>query len=190
MSSHHIIREDQEPALIVDDLAALPPAYLDQLLEWNPTLLTGDGALKPLLELGINVDVWFTQSETTDLPQRNIILKPLDAGFIETALDYLLEHNFKAVNIVSKNPEIPRIMLKYADRINPVLFGNGRRIAVVKPGFSKWKPGGAEVWLYCDRAALITHGLIHQHQNEYLTQADGFFSVEFASSFGLVGEQL
>lgn len=190
MSSHHIIREDQEPALIIDDLTALPLAYINQLLEWNPSILANDSTLTSLQELGIKVDIWFTKDNSIDLSQDSVSIKRLGAGFLESALNHLLEQGQRAVNIVSTDQAVPQIMLHYAGRINPVLFGNGRRIAVVKSGFSKWKPAGEEVWLYDTEPPTNTAGLIQRNENEYVTQADGFFSVVFAGPFGLVGERL
>ena len=40
MSSHHIVREKQEPALLVLGLNNFSTELLGQLLEWNPTVIT------------------------------------------------------------------------------------------------------------------------------------------------------
>ncbi|MFD2144372.1 hypothetical protein [Mucilaginibacter antarcticus] len=39
MSSHHIVREKQEPALLVLGLDGFDEEQLGQLLEWSPTLM-------------------------------------------------------------------------------------------------------------------------------------------------------
>ena len=56
MSSHHFVREGQEPALIIANGAACDPERMGQLLEWNPFVLVLDGALHRVLELGIRID--------------------------------------------------------------------------------------------------------------------------------------
>ncbi|RZK41505.1 MAG: thiamine pyrophosphokinase, partial [Pedobacter sp.] len=39
MSSHHIVREKQEPALYIHQLGNFDEEKLGQLLEWSPTVL-------------------------------------------------------------------------------------------------------------------------------------------------------
>jgi thiamine pyrophosphokinase len=57
MSSHHIIRDKQEPALIIANGEACSMDILDQLLEWSPTVIVLDGAIDRVISLGIKVDV-------------------------------------------------------------------------------------------------------------------------------------
>ena len=39
MSSHHIVRDDQEPALIIANGASCSNELLGQLLEWSPIVI-------------------------------------------------------------------------------------------------------------------------------------------------------
>ncbi len=57
MSSHHIIREDQEPALLIMDALAVPFEQVQELLEWSPTVMVTEYALVEVLNWGIKVDV-------------------------------------------------------------------------------------------------------------------------------------
>ena len=57
MSSHHIVRDDQEPALIIANGASCNIELLGQLLEWSPLVIVLDSAMERVLELGIKVDV-------------------------------------------------------------------------------------------------------------------------------------
>jgi len=57
MSSHHIVRDDQEPALIIANGEACSYELLGQLLEWSPFVIVLDSAMERALELGIKVDV-------------------------------------------------------------------------------------------------------------------------------------
>src|SRR5690606_40296637 len=59
MSSHHIVRENQEPALLVEDFAALSEEYLGQLLEWSPTIITSLENLDYFLTRDIKVDILY-----------------------------------------------------------------------------------------------------------------------------------
>ena len=57
MSSHHIVRDDQEPALIIANGAACSSELLGQLLEWSPLVVVLDSAMERVVALGIKVDV-------------------------------------------------------------------------------------------------------------------------------------
>jgi uncharacterized Rossmann fold enzyme len=56
MSSHHFVRDGQEPALIIANGAECDSELLGQLLEWNPYVLVLDGALQRVLDMNIRVD--------------------------------------------------------------------------------------------------------------------------------------
>src|SRR6476660_9730486 len=57
MSSHHIVRDDQEPALIIANGAECSSELLGQLLEWSPYVVVLDSAIERVFDLGIKVDV-------------------------------------------------------------------------------------------------------------------------------------
>ena len=60
MSSHHIVRENQEPALLVAAAGVLDSEQMGQLLEWSPTILADDQTVDFLLAEQIKVDIVFT----------------------------------------------------------------------------------------------------------------------------------
>ncbi len=57
MSSHHIVRDDQEPALIIANGASCQPELLGQLLEWSPLVVVLDSAIERVMHLDIKIDV-------------------------------------------------------------------------------------------------------------------------------------
>ena len=57
MSSHHIVRDDQEPALIIANGASCSQELMGQLLEWSPFVVVLDSAIDRVLDLNIKVDV-------------------------------------------------------------------------------------------------------------------------------------
>ena len=188
MSSHHIVKEDQEPALIIDDLDGISPDQLGQLLEWSPTVLAHSDNFKLVVERGIKIDVLFA-NEPIDLPQDHVTILPLSDIFLDGALSYLVSSGYQAANVVS-NVVDPKRLLQYTNTINTTLLGNGRRIFTVKSGFSKWKPQGEAVYVYGDSLVVDTVGLTRQGTDHYLTESDGFYAVHFAQEYGLVGELL
>ena len=94
MSSHHIVREKQEPALLVLGMDSFPVELLGQLLEWNPTVITTRQTAGLLNDYGIKID-WIITNDTQGPPQSDI--KQMPAGNdtpIEAALKYLVTHNY------------------------------------------------------------------------------------------------
>ena len=57
MSSHHVIRDKQEPALIIANGEACSEELLGQLLEWSPFVVVLDSAIHRVLDLGIKATV-------------------------------------------------------------------------------------------------------------------------------------
>jgi len=57
MSSHHIIREDQEPALLIMDADAVEFEQVQELLKWSPTVMVTEQSLPEVLSWGIKIDI-------------------------------------------------------------------------------------------------------------------------------------
>ena len=72
MSSHHIVRDDQEPALIIANGMECSESLLNQLMEWSPFVLVLDGAIHRVLEKQIKFDAWlgdFDSAQNIDLQE-------------------------------------------------------------------------------------------------------------------------
>lgn len=57
MSSHHFVKEQQEPALLLLDTAQLSYEQIAPLLEWVPTVLVAEPMVERVLSWGIKIDV-------------------------------------------------------------------------------------------------------------------------------------
>ena len=66
MSSHHIVRDDQEPALIIANGMECSFELMNQLMEWSPFVLVLDGAIKRVLEMNIKFDAWLGDFDSGD----------------------------------------------------------------------------------------------------------------------------
>ncbi|MBK1438416.1 hypothetical protein JHJ32_00325 [Parapedobacter sp. ISTM3] len=186
MSSHHIVKEDQEPALIIVDTEGVTRPQLNQLLEWNPIVVTHHENAQSVIDKGIKVDVLITDKQL-DLPQDHVLILPIDGTFLDTALTYLVGRGCKAANIISNDADVDVSLFRHID-IHVTVLGDGKRIFAVKSGFRKWKPQGEPVYVYT--AVTHTLGLIRQGENHYITAKDGFYAIHFAEQYGLVGECL
>ncbi len=189
MSSHHIVREKQEPALLVAGLDNLDDEQLGQLLEWSPTVIVSADTAEQVQALGIKID-WLIAQEMMDLQQADIKLIEADVNnAIPAALDQLVKQNYHAVNVIADQ----FILIDYSDffeRINLVIYVPGKKIIAVRSGFSKWKMAGE-----CIEILTITHnfvytGLTPVNGNQYRTIDDGFFSLQFTNPYIVIAEHL
>ena len=109
MSSHHIVRTDQEPALIIANGQACSNELLGQLLEWSPLVVVLDSAIQRVIDLNIKVDVLLgdfdrdfdpTLYEKQQFPLEIVYTPNQDKTDLEKAFDYLIERKIPAVNVV------------------------------------------------------------------------------------------
>jgi len=187
MSSHHVIRENQEPALLIQDFYALDLESIGQILEWSPTLVTDFNNVDCLLAEGIKVDVLFahTAVETT---QEHTKIQVLKSDFLSDGLSYLIAHNHAAVNILSDT--IPAVLFTYAKDINIVLFYKQRRYIFVRSFFEKWKPKGEKIYIH-EKYLKSFQGLNYIESGVFETINDGFIQIAFnTEDYVLIGENL
>ena len=189
MSSHHIVREKQEPALLVLGLDSFPTELLGQLLEWNPTVITTQHTARILTDYGIKIDWIITDDIHSDFQSD---VKKMPSGNdtpAETALKYLITHNYPAVNVVADNFQL-KDYLFFADKINLVIFHAGQKIYAINSGFSKWKPAGEKIELLNQPDKLHHSGLEQIGNHSFRTISDGFFSLRFDQPLLFIAEKL
>ncbi|MBS1523994.1 MAG: thiamine diphosphokinase [Bacteroidetes bacterium] len=189
MSSHHIVREKQEPALVVLGLEEFPGESLGQLLEWSPTIITTQ-QLAPVLDAnGIKIDGIITRGDYK-MPQSNI--RSISAGkdtFAEAALKYLVTNAYTAVNIITDELQL-KDYLFFTGKIDLVIYCRDQRVFAVNSGFSKWKSAGEIIEVLTHPHELHTSGLEPLGNHRFMTIQDGFFSLKFDKPFLFIAEQL
>ncbi|MDQ1148319.1 hypothetical protein [Sphingobacterium zeae] len=191
MSSHHIVRENQEPALLIEDLFLIDEEDLGQLLEWSPTIVIEERTMDLLDARGYKFDIVFTKN-AIDASQENLKVISYDVAFLKAAIEYLIAHQYKAVNIVSDQLDLGYYRA-YLEQINIVLFSNGFRYYFVTTGFTKWKAEGERILIVSadkDEDNKYT-GLIKINDKEYEMEKDGLFILEFSQvKYILIGEKI
>jgi len=189
MSSHHIVRENQEPALIVASLKGLNAEYLGQLLEWSPSIFASDYTVDFLLSEQIKVDfvVGEKPNDTGFFQEQTRFISP-DGSFIDTALNYLIANNYKAVNILTD--VIPEGIADFAKAINSVFFVDGVRHVLVHTDYEKWKQQG-DLLFVKESALKSLVGVRKVADDTFEVEHDGFIYLAFnTSDFVLVGETI
>jgi thiamine pyrophosphokinase len=189
MSSHHIVREKQEPALLVLGLDNFDDEQLGQLLEWSPTLITTPIIAEKLNSYGIKIDWIITDDEGDDL-QSDIKHLPVgDNTVINAALNWLITQGYPAVDIVADEFELNDYK-PLADKINLVIFYQQQKIYAISSGFSKWKPGGEKISLLSASNNLMTTGLEKLTESTFKTARDGLITLKFDPTLLFVAETL
>ena len=189
MSSHHVVREKQEPALLVLGLDGFDDELLGQLLEWSPTVITTPLTAEKLNSYGIKID-WIITDGGDEIEQSDVkLMSANNHNLAEAALKHLTAYEYPSVNIVTDELNL-RYYESYAAQINIVIFNNGKKIFPVSPGFSKWKPAGDVIEILGDAKNLETTGLEKTGDNLYKTVSDGLFTLRFDGPFLFIAEEL
>ena len=191
MSSHHFVKEKQEPALIIADLNGFDEEYLGQLLEWSPTVLVPSHLIEKVISLGIKIDVVLITDNDEIKNQEHLKLVKTGVDFLEDALKYLLFEGYPAVNIVHSHFEEKSYSL-FLDAIDVVIFKGEQKIYPVNSGFSKWKTSGEEIFVFHPESIqnLSFSGLEKINENDFKTLKDGFFSFTFNQPYVFIAEKL
>lgn len=189
MSSHHIVREKQEPALLVLSLNEFSDELLGQLLEWSPTVITTPQTAESLVTYGIKID-YIIGDIVDEALQCDVKLIPAcDDTLTVTALNYLIANNHPAINVITDELNLADYM-PYADKIDLVIFNDHQKIYAVNSGFRKWKPAGETIDLLSNAKELNLTGLNQVEGQKYKTTADGFFSISFNGPFLFIAEEI
>lgn len=154
MSSHHIVRDDQEPALIIANGAACNPELLGQLLEWSPLVIVLDSAIERVMELDIKVDVLLGDFDRDFDPNYyrekqypiEIVHTPdQDKTDLEKAFDYLYERKIPAANVVwatgkRADHTITNLtnIVRYRDKLKIVILDDHSKVFLLPRKFEKW----------------------------------------------------
>lgn len=189
MSSHHIVRERQEPALLVTDIYSIDAELVGQLLEWSPTIIADVNSYEAISSQAYKVDVIFTPIPI-DLPQEHIKTVLYEENYIVSALNYLIQEGYKAVNVLGSGFD-KEILERFVAAIDIVWLHNDTRTIFVQSGFEKWMPAGDELSIAPLLSDLETIGLQKVEENCFKTIKDGFFKIKFSDpKFCLLTEKL
>jgi thiamine pyrophosphokinase len=155
MSSHHIVRDEQEPALLAPNARWLRNETLASLLEWSPTIVVPAGEVEVLTTLGIKPDVVVATHEEKiqhavaweAFAPLTILERTSEQPAVIAALHYLLANKYKAVNIFSSpfDLSLSEFALFFAN-MDIVFYSETSRWLWIRQGkYSKWLPAGTQL---------------------------------------------
>ncbi len=186
MSSHHIVRDDQEPALIIANGASCSQALLSELLEWSPFVVVLDAAMERVMKMDLKVDVLLGDfDDDFDAEYYKNVQNPIEIIHapdqnktdLEKAFDFLIERNMPAVNVIwatgkRADHTISNItnIAKYRDLLKIVIFDDHSKIFLLPRNFHKWYVKNTIISLIPigEVTNIITENLQYQIENESL----------------------
>jgi thiamine pyrophosphokinase len=187
MSSHHIVRDDQEPALIIANGEACSQELLGQLLEWSPLIIVLDSAIERVLELGIKVDVLLGDFDRgfnvnyykeKQYPLEIVYAPNQDKTDLEKAFDYLIEKGHKAVNVIwatgkRADHTITNLtnIVAYRNLLKIVILDDHSKVYLLPETFEKWYTANTILSLIPigKVTGITTQNLFYSLKNEDLT---------------------
>ena len=188
MSSHHIVRAKQEPALLILSLNNFGDEELGQLLEWSPTLIATPAVAEQLVVYGIKVDLIIANPDAA-FNQSDV--KWISLGRkteLQAGLDHLIAEGYPAVNIITDIFET-ELFAAYVTQINIVIFHHQRKIYSISSGFNKWRPAGEMVEVLTPGWEVQTQNLKQTAPQQYQTIADGITVFTFNGDRIFISEE-
>jgi hypothetical protein len=146
MSSHHFVKEQQEPAVFILDVEGISFETVAPLLEWSPTLLVAQEAVEVVLSWGIKIDVILATSSFQEdnrhlleeqYPLRFLTVSTLSG--LDEGLHYLLTSQHKGVHLVGVHHQNHQKLEEKTSHLDLTLVDGDWKYYPVKGGkFSKW----------------------------------------------------
>ena len=187
MSSHHIVREKQEPALYIHRLGNFEEELLGQLLEWSPSLIVNSTEFEKVLSLGLKVDMVINPDESHVFQENTRLIKTQNNDWT-SVLEYLIAEQYPAVNLIDANGEL-KDLETFIPQINIVVFTETHKTYAIRTGFRVWKPAGS--FFNIQTPASFTYSnLASENENGFRVVNDGFVEFTFTSTYLLISEML
>jgi hypothetical protein len=162
MSSHHFVKEQQEPALIILKAEGIGFEVVAALLEWVPTVLVAAEEVFTVISWGIKIDIILAemdfQQQHYHLLEEQYPVKFLgvqEADFLNEGLQYLIASKHSAVNIIGFDHQKVAELEAKLEFLDIVVWDGPTRYFPVKNGeFKKWFPA-CSVQLHAPEGTLI-----------------------------------
>jgi thiamine pyrophosphokinase len=208
MSSHHIVKEKQEPALLIANGEACDSVITQSLLEWSPTVIVLDGAIDRVVASGIKVDILIgdfdsgeehlEEIQESQFPIKIVHTPDQEKTDLEKGIEYLISQGYPAVNIIwatgkRMDHTLANVtnIIKYQEKIKIVMLDDYSRITPLLPlphKFEKWLPAKTVISLIPISTAfgVITHNLKYPLSDENLSLAGRIGNSNEVAEEGLI----
>lgn len=147
MSSHHFVKEKQEPAIYIHSEDSLDIVLLGQLLEWCPFVIADEHALFVLNHEPIKIDLVIQRDLTDDdiqlwtANQSNIKVLKLDTkeDKFTSVLNYLVAEQHFAISLIACSDEHFEKLKNLDLPLDIIQYHPNYKAFFIKEHFLKWK---------------------------------------------------
>lgn len=192
MSSHHFVKEGQEPALIIFD--AIDYERVAPLLEWAPFVLSHENTLEEVLSWGIKIDGVICRSSQVDnllvrlsdqMPL-TIIETDADDDALTSVLRFLENQKQEGACMVVKNEkEVMNSEALVRAKLNISLLTPKVKWSFIRSGrFEKWTSKGQKFLVGSGTRLREKHGVIEQG-DQLIAGGDGIIKLTSDQPFWL-----
>ena len=171
MSSHHFVKEGQEPPLVVLDWNVNLAAIASELLAWQPQLIVKDSLVNQLVHEGLKPDQIIGKN-SSDFD----FLYPVE--FIEPNIDLFQAYPKSSFLVDLDQTEAITLVKKYSSIIYTSTF---RIFSVTSSVFEKWMPVDKKLFYFDNETGHIIEAV--KNENE-------IFSLTFTSETTIILEEL
>lgn len=146
MSSHHFVKEQQEPAVFILETEEIHLETIGPMLEWVPTLLVTEKAIEKVLSWGIKIDVVIATADFQAANQHLLeeqypirFLTATEGNELSEGLHYLKATAHQAAHLVGFSHRNVENLEQETDEMNLTLIDGNWKYYPVKDGkFKKW----------------------------------------------------
>jgi hypothetical protein len=183
MSSHHFVKEGQEPALLIMDAVGL--SLVEPLLEWAPQVIVYESALEQVLGWGIKVDVVIAQPGTAGTLAQKLEaqapVKFLSGGSgndLPLALYFLISTRQQAVSVVTNDAyALFDQLTAFLPQLGISLLTRTVKWSGIPSGsYKKWLPAASRLFVHAQSKPVRATGL-KKLADHYEVLNDGFVTV-------------
>lgn len=188
MSSHHVVREQQEPALIIADLSASGIEIIEPLLEWSPTIIVLEECLEKVLSWGIKVDGVVVSKEHLDtvkalLEEQEPIHYLINSSeAVAVAIQFLIDRKYEAVNIIGESSGLFSGLTPFTKALQIVIHNASQRCYYTAGHFHKWVVKGTMFGTFPALPQTETNGLINSN-DQWVAEKEGRIALSAKAPF-------
>lgn len=155
MSSHHFVKEDQEPALIIASVTPQTFEKIKPLLEWSPRIIVRYTTLDSILNWGIKFDgVICNVALKSSIEKKLAEYEPLQwfiysTSFLQETIAEVMTRNSEAVQIIDAQEDYPLAEFERLNIHSVTLLTDSIRWSLIKSKkWHKWLPTNSLIHIY------------------------------------------
>jgi len=188
MSSHHIIRDEQEPPILIFQLND-NWQELSELLGWSPVVLIKP-ALKEQFDLRqTKIDGYLIKGDNHEISDQNFVYS--DANLVDSLLGWIEKKNYTAINLFCDHISMMELFAQLRSKHLPIplVFFTENGKYILKPGdvFKKWYPEKFKIAIVNDDLKKLIN--LKKGKTGYVVEKDGFAQFEVEGNVVMIKER-